>query len=66
MSMHVQRKTPEALRAFTPYELAMAFRLVATEPCTSWEEDDRRQRYLARLSAEMDRRDVRLEDWAGL
>ena len=53
------------LEAFTPYELAMIFRDVATERCTTWEQDDRRQRYLARISAEMDRRDVRIEDWAG-
>jgi len=54
------------LEALTPYELAMTYRDVATERCTTWEQDDRRQRYLARISAEMDRRDVRLEDWAGL
>lgn len=52
------------LSALSPYKLAMEFRAVAAERCASWSEADRRQRRLDRIAAEMDARDVRLEDWA--
>lgn len=47
------------------YQLAMIFRDVATERCTTAAEDDARQRELDQLGAVMDHRGVRLEDWAG-
>lgn len=47
----------------TPYELAMLFHELATQRCTSFEEDLQRQLDMEAVGAEMDRRDVRLEDW---
>lgn len=49
--------------SLSPYELAMLFHELATQRCTSWEEYIARQVEMEAVSAEMERRDVRLEDW---
>lgn len=48
----------------TPYELAALFHEIATWRCTSQEEAFEKGDLLETVGAEMDRRDVRLEDWA--
>jgi hypothetical protein len=45
------------------YDLAALFHEVATEKCTSWEQDVERQIELEQIAAVMDLRGVRLEDW---
>lgn len=48
----------------SPYQLATEYRSLCQVRCTTWQEDDQRQTDLDAIGAEMDRRDVRLEDWA--